>query len=175
MNEFVSYTAEGLEDFQVRVEADTVWLTQAQMVELFQRDKGIKRVTSLFEKYGCPKPVFENFQHGFKVTAYPVQGKKAKKAAKSSSKLGENSAENDTERLTKYQKLIIDSMRNNASITSRELALIVGIGAVNIRVNILKLKKRGLIERIGSDRSGYWKINKPNKDTKMKNRPNVTG
>ncbi|MDR1156296.1 MAG: putative DNA binding domain-containing protein [Bacteroidales bacterium] len=34
---------------------------------------GIRRVTSLFLAYGAPAPVFENFQHGFRVTAYPVK------------------------------------------------------------------------------------------------------
>ena len=41
MNEIVKYTADGLENFQVRIDEDTVWLTQAQMVELFQRDKSV--------------------------------------------------------------------------------------------------------------------------------------
>ena len=41
MNEIIKYTAEGLENFQVRIDEDTVWLTQAQMVELFQRDKSV--------------------------------------------------------------------------------------------------------------------------------------
>ncbi|MDR1226001.1 MAG: virulence RhuM family protein [Prevotellaceae bacterium] len=39
MNELVSYTIEGLENFQVRVKADTVWLTQAQIAELFATDR----------------------------------------------------------------------------------------------------------------------------------------
>ncbi|MDR1226000.1 MAG: virulence RhuM family protein [Prevotellaceae bacterium] len=39
MNELVSYTAEGLEDFQVLVDYDTVWLTQAQMAELFAKGR----------------------------------------------------------------------------------------------------------------------------------------
>ena len=41
MNELVPYTAQGLENFQVRIDEDTVWLTQAQMVELFERDKSV--------------------------------------------------------------------------------------------------------------------------------------
>jgi ATP-dependent DNA helicase RecG len=38
------------------------------------------------------------------------------------------------------------------------LAEIVGIDAVNIRVNISKLKTKGIIERVGGDKGGYWKI-----------------
>jgi hypothetical protein len=35
MNEIVKYTAEGLENFQVLVDEESVWLTQAQIAELF--------------------------------------------------------------------------------------------------------------------------------------------
>ena len=28
----------------------------------------------------------------------------------------------------------------------------------NVRINIAKLKARGVIERIGPDKGGYWKI-----------------
>ncbi|MDR1672849.1 MAG: virulence RhuM family protein, partial [Bacteroidales bacterium] len=39
MNEIVKYTAEGLENFQVRVEEDTVWLTIEQMCLLFDKSR----------------------------------------------------------------------------------------------------------------------------------------
>jgi predicted HTH transcriptional regulator len=39
------------------------------------------------------------------------------------------------------------------------LANIIGISAVRIRVNIAKLKAKGLLEQIGADKGGYWKIN----------------
>jgi ATP-dependent DNA helicase RecG len=38
------------------------------------------------------------------------------------------------------------------------LANIVGITAINIRVNLAKLKAKGLIKRIGPDKGGYWKV-----------------
>ena len=52
MNELVSYTAEGLENFQVRIDEDTVWLTQAQMVELFERDKSVisRHIRNIFKE-----------------------------------------------------------------------------------------------------------------------------
>jgi hypothetical protein len=39
MNELVKYTAEGLENFQVRIEDDTVWLTIEQMSTLFDKSR----------------------------------------------------------------------------------------------------------------------------------------
>ena len=46
----------------------------------------------------------------------------------------------------------------NPFITSEELSKIVGMTAINIRVNISKLKAEGLLERKGGDKGGYWKI-----------------
>jgi hypothetical protein len=39
MNEIVKYTAEGLENFQVLVDEDTVWLTIGQMCVLFDKSR----------------------------------------------------------------------------------------------------------------------------------------
>jgi hypothetical protein len=51
MSELVKYTAEGL-DFPVRIAEDTVWLTQAQMVALFQRDKSVisRHIKNVFKE-----------------------------------------------------------------------------------------------------------------------------
>jgi predicted HTH transcriptional regulator len=100
---------------------------------------GIKRVTSLFESHGCPKPVFGNFQHGFRVTAYPVQGTEAEKILENLSELGKKGTEKGTEKITKNQQLIINSIMQDPHVTSEELSDIVGIRSDKIRVNISKL------------------------------------
>ena len=41
MSEIVKYEADGLDGFSVLLEDETVWLTQAQMVALFERDKSV--------------------------------------------------------------------------------------------------------------------------------------
>ena len=63
-----------------------------------------------------------------------------------------------TDRVTENQQLILDNISRNPTVSSKELAVIVGITPEKIRENISKLKAKGLLERIGSDRSGYWKI-----------------
>ncbi|MDR0566694.1 MAG: putative DNA binding domain-containing protein, partial [Prevotellaceae bacterium] len=61
---------------------------------------GVRRVTSLFERYGCPKPLFENFQHGFKVTAYPLQSTMKEKLAEKGDDAVEKTTEKTTEKAT---------------------------------------------------------------------------
>jgi LPS O-antigen subunit length determinant protein (WzzB/FepE family) len=65
MNELVSYTAQGLENFQVRIDEDTVWLTQAQMVELFERDQSVisRHINNVFKEKELTKSSNMHFLH----------------------------------------------------------------------------------------------------------------
>jgi ATP-dependent DNA helicase RecG len=76
----------------------------------------------------------------------------------STKKFTEKDTEKDTEKVTEKQKIIIDNIINNPNITTEELALILGINLRNTKNNIAKLKSRGILERIGADKGGYWKI-----------------
>jgi ATP-dependent DNA helicase RecG len=52
----------------------------------------------------------------------------------------------------------LSSITQNPHITIEELVSVIGIAASKIKENISKLKKKGLIERIGADKGGYWKV-----------------
>ena len=62
--------------------------------------------------------------------------------------------------ITNNQSLIIQKMANNPLITVSELSSTVGISPGKIKVNISKLKAKGLIERVGSEKGGHWKVTK---------------
>jgi ATP-dependent DNA helicase RecG len=64
-----------------------------------------------------------------------------------------------TEKVTKNQLIILDNIIQNPYITSDELAEIAGISLRKIQENISKLKNKGLLEHIGPDKGGSWKIN----------------
>jgi predicted HTH transcriptional regulator len=70
----------------------------------------------------------------------------------------ENVTEKGTEKIPKNQQLILDNLAQNPNITIQELKVIVGIAASKIKENLSKLKVQGLIERIGPDKGGYWKV-----------------
>lgn len=50
------------------------------------------------------------------------------------------------------------ALKENPRATSAELAEILGIALPTVKNHISILKKCGSIERVGSDKSGYWKI-----------------
>ena len=66
--------------------------------------------------------------------------------------------EKGTEKVTKNQQLILDEIIKNPYTTIEELIPIIGIGASKIKENLSKLKDKGLLERVGPDRGGSWKV-----------------
>ena len=49
-------------------------------------------------------------------------------------------------------------IKNNAKITKEKLVKDTGLSRATITRYIKKLKEDNKIERIGSDKSGYWKV-----------------
>ncbi len=62
------------------------------------------------------------------------------------------------EKVTVNQENIIKQIRNNPAITGRELSELIKISERKIKENISKLKKKGLVRRIGPDKGGYWEV-----------------
>jgi ATP-dependent DNA helicase RecG len=50
-------------------------------------------------------------------------------------------------------------MKKQPKISSADLSNKINISSRKIETNIAKLKNMGIIERIGPDKGGYWKIN----------------
>ena len=63
-----------------------------------------------------------------------------------------------TEKVTENQASILDEITKNNRITTEELSKIVGISKRKIKENIAKLKKKGILERIGPARGGHWEV-----------------
>jgi ATP-dependent DNA helicase RecG len=55
---------------------------------------------------------------------------------------------------------IINAIEKNIHITTPMLAELLGLTIKGIEYHLTKLKKQGIIERIGPNKGGYWKINK---------------
>jgi ATP-dependent DNA helicase RecG len=111
---------------------------------------GIRKIKDYFLNYGSPEPIFENFQHGFRVIAYTLQRRTA-----------ENVTDNVTENVTENRdNLILDLIRSDNKISTDKLAKQLKVTRMTIYRDLDKLKSRGIIERVGADKGGYWKIMK---------------
>jgi len=60
--------------------------------------------------------------------------------------------------LNSRRQRILEEMRDNPNITTAELHRIIGVSETAIEKNITVLKENGYVERIGSRKSGYWKV-----------------
>jgi predicted HTH transcriptional regulator len=59
----------------------------------------------------------------------------------------------------KTRERLLELIGHNSRMTREELAQQLGIGINGVKQHILKLKKEGVLERIGGNRGGSWRIN----------------
>jgi predicted HTH transcriptional regulator len=90
---------------------------------------------------GLQKPIFIQ-EIDFKTILYrPIGGAISKKT------------------MEKTVEKILSLITDNPQITQAGLQKLTGLTRRGIEWNLSKLKSQGLVERIGPDKGGYWKIN----------------
>lgn len=58
----------------------------------------------------------------------------------------------------KSSQKIIDTIKENPSVTIGELAIQLEISDRAIKKQLFKLKEKGLLKRIGPDKGGHWEV-----------------
>ena len=59
-------------------------------------------------------------------------------------------------KMNNSQIKVLAEIRNNPNITKQQLMLVCELGKTSIDNIIATLKKLGYIERVGSNKTGYW-------------------
>lgn len=62
------------------------------------------------------------------------------------------------DKITENQIKILECMVENPYISAQKIAELIGISSRKTEDNIKKLKGLGLLERIGSPKTGYWHL-----------------
>ena len=112
-----------------------------------RRGSGFKKIYEALEYE--EKINFFSDRTGFKVTLINENYNR---------KTDEIYTENYTENLNKTQKRIVEIIDKNPNITQQILAERMKLTRVAIALNLKQLKEKNIIERVGSDRKGIWKI-----------------
>ena len=102
---------------------------------------GLRRIYEIMEKAGLAKPQIESnlfFTITFKRPFYSPNIDKAVEI---------------------NSEMILNEIRKNSKISAKKLAEIFGVSSRAIEKRIVKLKADGVLERVGHDRTGDWKIN----------------
>lgn len=115
---------------------------------------GLPRLFRRCKEMGLPEPKFEEFGDGIKVTVYRAIG---------DTQIGTDDT-NDTKKdsndtLSETDRRIIEMLRKDEKITQKRLSEELGISLRTVKRNMAILQARGTIERLGSNKAGYWKVN----------------
>jgi ATP-dependent DNA helicase RecG len=111
---------------------------------------GILRMNHAMEEYRLEKPVMEADENWFTIIF-----KRPELERESFEGRGKTTPQKTTQKTT--QK-ILGLIKENPDITRRELASTIGISEDGIKYHLTNLKNMGLLERIGPDKGGYWRI-----------------
>ena len=88
---------------------------------------------------------------GLRVMAFPGVDKKYQALHKEAGAFASAS-------LTDFQRQIIELIGANPSISYDEVANLSGKDKAMVRRNIQRLKQSGRLERVGSKKTGYWRV-----------------
>ena len=107
-------------------------------------------------EYGLPEPEFK-MRDGFVTIIYRKKGLAFEK-------VNEKGTEKDTiediveKNSEKSSEKIVNVIKGNPLVTIEELSVSLNKTTRAIEKNIAKLKAEGMLERIGPDKGGYWKV-----------------
>jgi ATP-dependent DNA helicase RecG len=122
-------------------------LNRADYIE--QIGTGINRIKNSVKEHGQGNVEF--YYNNFFIVTFTRTKKVPKKLGiKLGDKLGVKLGENEIK--------ILELMRDNKYITTKELSEHIKISTTAVDNNISKLKKKGILERIGPAKGGHWKI-----------------
>ena len=161
-----------LKFFPDRIQIENIWIKPKKFIlgktifrrnhliaDLFSRihfgekmGSGMKRMKDICRQENAPYPKIEYTDTHFYIVF--KQSREYLKMAESEKKV----TEKVTEKVTKNQRKILEEIERDNYITAKKLSSIIGISERKIKENMKKLKQKGLLERVGPDKGGYWKV-----------------
>ena len=64
-----------------------------------------------------------------------------------------------TDEVTDTERRILDKLRIDPGYSYVMIAETLGISKKTVAAHVKSLKEKGVIERVGNNKTGYWKIN----------------
>ena len=116
------------------------------------RHTGIATMRDEMQKMNLPEPEFETLRGTFKVTF------RREKIEMTVKKFTENCTDNFTENCTDNEIKLLELLKITPNITQVELSNKLNVSRRTISTLLANLKGKEKIERVGSDRKGYWKV-----------------
>ena len=112
--------------------------------------RGIEKICSACEKDGVPQPVY-TINPGDIMIEFTAPEDRVIRSGKVTDRV--------IDKVTDEERTLLSLLVEDPGYTMPQLSEKMGISRKTIAQRIKQLKEKGTIERIGSDRKGYWKIN----------------
>jgi ATP-dependent DNA helicase RecG len=137
--------------------------------------RGTLKIYNSCKEAGLPEPHIAETEGGVKVvlykhleTQYYATGKGPLKLSDPASHAATNGlvdglVQGLVDGLVESQQKLLKLVVDNPQISKRRMAEIIGISTTAIDKNIEQLKRKKLLERVGSPKAGIWKVRKPKK------------
>jgi ATP-dependent DNA helicase RecG len=136
--------------------------------------RGIEKITEVCKTWGKPAPTIElKYNSEFAITFDCATNNAVNVMTDETSKDTVNAVKDTTNTLkdtvntakdtvkdtvTDTQNQILKLLAENSRMTIKTMSAKLGINERNVKKNIKTLKNTGIIERIGSDKSGHWAV-----------------
>ncbi|MEW6040080.1 MAG: winged helix-turn-helix transcriptional regulator [Elusimicrobiota bacterium] len=163
-----------LKFFPDRIQIENIWLKPKRFIlgetifrrnqviaDLFSRihfgekiGSGMKRIREYCKAENAPYPKIHYTDTHFYVVFKPSKEYlkiAGKEATTTTPKTVEKTREKTREKILRF-------IKKNPAITTSDIAKKTGLTSKGVEWNISKMKKDGLIKRIGPDKGGHWKI-----------------
>ena len=135
----------------------------SRMHYMERRGSGFKKIADAYHfavNYVNEKePKFYSTATSFFVTLYNLNYKvKVNKGENVGVNVGLNVGLNVGVNLTKNEIIVIDIIKKDCNATAEQMAKGLKVTKRTIERILKKLKEKGFIKRVGSDKNGYWKV-----------------
>ena len=120
--------------------------------------RGYKKIQDGFKAANLPMPVFKTAFGGVEVT---IQRHEISNRGSQNDPVNDpvNDPANDTVRLlSDTEKGLLEILKAKPIINRKEMSELLSVSIATIRRTLAKLKRLNLIERVGSDKTGYWHV-----------------
>lgn len=114
--------------------------------------RGIEKICSACERDGVPQPEYTINPGDIMIKFTAPEDRVIRVTERVTVKV--------TDEVTDKEQTVLSLLAEDPGYTMPQLAERLGVSRKTVAARLKKLKEAGLIERIGSDRKGYWKLHK---------------
>lgn len=111
---------------------------------------------SACKEYGIREPELLEIGNSFRVNIYRPSYNVLKRGSPKSSP--KNSPKNSLKGLNSTQQKIVEMIQENPKVTQADMAEEIRISKRAVQKSIREMADKGIIERVGAAKGGYWKV-----------------